>query len=128
MYKRVGCALWTITPNDYWYLQDYINDKENEYGFKINNLVWHKDIDLVNQFDIIIEYYIPADNDQDKLIRCLGYLKDIQIDDEYGINKDYYICYQPIMVICQFDYLKNMEIIKEIDYKGFYEKSKSNSK
>lgn len=111
MYKRVGCELWTIEEEDYWYLQGYNKLLDNESGFWINQLRWDKSVDLTKEFDVILERKLDF-GDWEETQRFLGYFKYVEVDEEWErLN----ICHKAIFIVCQDNYLDGVEIVKEIE-------------
>ena len=114
MYKRKGCGLWTIEESDcsnftMSMVFNYIT-KENTEGFLITDLVFNKEVDLFEQIDLIAEFHGK---------KYLGYLEKCEIKD---YNKDCKVIPLCLFTICQKDYLKDVEIIKEKVYNiGDYE-------
>ena len=104
MYKRKGCALWTIERKDF---EDYLDWSDVGSGGRkrvsLKNLTYPKELDLLNEFDIILEI-----NNK----RYLGYL---------GSHRDKITRKGKVTIrevdfyICQEDYLKDVEIVREVE-------------
>ena len=114
MYKRKGCELWTIEETDFRYgvLSTKIEIgeviKEENY-FTINDLFFYKEVKLLDEIDIILEH-------GDK--KYLGYLmvKEDKPIYQYQYDKGILVIPESLFIICQKDYLKDVEIIKEKEY------------
>jgi len=119
LYKRKGCTISTIEECDY---NMCLSDHENKDKIIIKNLTWHKDVDLINQLDVILEVRENL-KDTGELKRYLGYFEDIKIDAfSTDFDRTWLYCNKAVFVICVCDYLKDVEIIKEKVYdSGMYE-------
>ena len=119
MYKRKGCAVWTVEEKDCKIITITIESRmvglkngsrkrEDKKYFVIKDLWFHKDTELPKQIDVIFEY-------KDK--RYLGYL---EFDESRIINayrdSGFYIIPECKFIICQENYLDGVEIVREIEY------------